>query len=147
MIHPGNARAVLAAGCLLGGMPEFCEYAYEACRHSITLDTIAPWLDFLTATSGSAHPVGSSAPGSGVSTPISPTGPPPPSIFGIYAERLRSDVFQFLVSALPSILGVAPGTTTPSSEEGRQTLLDVFARVPFDLFKSAVESPDFRIGE
>lgn len=153
LIHPGNARSILAAGCLLGGMADLCEYAYEACRQSITLDTIAPWLEFVNALTG--LPGGGSASSSGVSTPVSPGPPPPPpmSVFGLYAERMREDVFDFLVVQLPSMLGVSappPGTPAaappPESAGGRDTLLQIFARTPFELFKSAVESPAFQIG-
>lgn len=148
-IHVGNARAALAAGCLLGGMPEFCEHAYEACRHAISQQTVHQWLDFVAVTSGGGGGNGSQ-PDSGVSTPISatPVPPPPPSVFGIYAERLREDVFSFLVATLPGQLGVTPtpASPLPGGEAGRQALLDVFVRMPFELFKMAVESPDFRIG-
>jgi hypothetical protein len=151
-IHIGNARAALAAGCLLGGMPEFCEHAYDACRQAISPETVHQWLDFVAVAAGVGSANGSQ-PGSGVSTPITPTGnapppPPPPSVFGIYAERLREDVFSFLVSTLPVQLGVTPTPTSqlPGGEAGKQALLDIFVRMPFELFKMAVESPDFRIG-
>jgi hypothetical protein len=151
-IHPGNARGVLASGCLLGGMPELCDFAYEACRQSITLETIGQWLEFVNALSG---PANGSAPNSGMSTPVSPIPPPPTSVFGLYAQRMQEDVFHFLVVDLPQILGVSaasptsPAAATPVPEQsgGRDTLLQIFARVPFEIFKSAVESPAFQIGQ
>ncbi|OBZ75374.1 BTB/POZ domain-containing protein 2 [Grifola frondosa] len=83
-----------------------------------------------------------------------PLPPPRTAVFGSYADRLRRDVFQFLVVTLPHMLNVgsAATPTTPSADgsasadAGRDTLLQVFARVPFDLFKTAVESPTFQIG-
>ncbi|KDQ59503.1 hypothetical protein JAAARDRAFT_33073 [Jaapia argillacea MUCL 33604] len=141
LISPENARGVLAAGCLLGGMEDLCAYAYEACRQSITVDSINEWVDFVDTITMPRPSV------SGVSTPVEM--PPPTSIFGMYAQRLRDDVFNFLVATLPSMLGVstaAASTPPQTSQDGRETLLHVFSRVPFDLFKAAVESPTFQIG-
>lgn len=140
LIHSENARAVLAAGCLLGGMDDLCSYSYDACRQSITVDTITGWLDFADAIP---------SPSDGTSTPrLSPT-----SLFGQYAQRLKDDVFRFLVVTLPGILEVS--SPPPASSElsaspvrgsGRDTLLQIFSRVPFDMFKAAVESAAFHIG-
>ena len=145
-INPQNARAVLAAGCLLGGMDELCNYAYELCRQSITVENISTWLQFVDAVP---------APSDGTSTPVEQQ-PIPSSrtaIFGPFAHRLREDVWEFLVATLPQSLNVG-GLSTPisphpdgqPSDAGRDTLLQVFALVPFDMFKAAVESPAFHIG-
>ncbi|KAF4576447.1 hypothetical protein EYR36_004424 [Pleurotus pulmonarius] len=136
-IRPDNARAVLAAGCLLGGMEELCQYAYEACRQSLSVDNIGHWIEFI----GSLPP-----PSDGSTTPE----PLPTTIFGAYADRLREDVFHFLVVTLPEILDVR-GTSTPQTQQpqgpsGREVLLQIFSRVPFEIFKAAVESPTFQIG-
>lgn len=66
------------------------------------------------------------------------------SIFGPYGSRLRDDVFQFLVVALPEQLAVTNGTA--NSAATTKTLTDVYARLPFEYFKAAVESPEFPIG-
>lgn len=125
-MSPANARAVLAAGCLLGGMDDLCQYAYEMCRDSISLETLDEWLAFVNSLS---LPDGTSSPHE-VSMPHH------------YAPRLRSDVFDFLVVDLRAILEVQkPGSN------GRETLLHILARIPFDFFKSAIESPSFKIGE
>lgn len=136
MIQPGNARAVLAAGCLLGGMEDLCAYAYDVCRRSLSVETIDQWLQFVDTTPSS---------GDGTVTPDLPR----TSVFGLYAQRLRDDVFHFLVT-LPEVLENGPaqqdapsGTATP---DARDMLLQVYSRVPFELFKSAVESPTLRIG-
>ena len=61
-----------------------------------------------------------------------------------------------LVTRLPSILNVG-GMSTPvtpqpdanggaPSDAGRDTLLQIYARVPFDLFKAAVENRNFPLG-
>lgn len=144
-----NARAVLAAGCLLGGMDDLCSYAYQACRDAITPETISEWIEFvdtLPAPSGSANGGGSSSP-DGTASPASAStpGPQTQTIYGPYAQRLRGDVFHFLVVTLPTMLDVHGGTAGASGD-GRETLVRVFSRVPFDLFKNAMESPTFQIG-
>lgn len=145
-LRPENARAVLAAACLLGGMEDLCGYAYELCRQSINVENIAEWLEFVEAIP---------SPSDGTSTPIEPhqMSQNRTAVFGIYAQRLKDDVFHFLVVRLPAILNVGsqstpatPQTEGPASDAGRDTLLQIFARVPFDLFKTAVESPTFQIG-
>ncbi|KAJ4000055.1 hypothetical protein F5050DRAFT_694122 [Lentinula boryana] len=137
LIRPENARAVLAAGCMLGGMSDLCEFAYAICKRSISVDTIAPWLEFVDAIP---------SPSSGADTP----GPDlsPIRIFGPYVQRLRDDVFHFLVVTLPNILEIhaTPESIPTTPENGREILLQVFSRVPFDMFKAAIESPNFQIG-
>ncbi|KAH9926115.1 uncharacterized protein B0H18DRAFT_1211137 [Fomitopsis serialis] len=143
-INSQNAKAVLAAGCLLGGMDELCNYAYEICRQSIAVENISTWLQFVEAVP---------APSNGTSTPIDQMPPPRAAIFGPFAQRLREDVFDFLVVTLPQTLNVG-GLSTPisphpdgqPSDAGRDTLLQIFALIPFDMFKAAVESPTFQIG-
>lgn len=148
-LRPENARAVLAAACLLGGMDDLCGYAYELCRQSISIENIGEWLEFVEAVPSPAS--------DGSNTPVEPHQMQQPSrtaVFGPYAQRLREDVFHYLVVRLPSILNVgglsAPVTPQTDagapSDAGRDTLLQIYARVPFDLFKAAVESPTFQIG-
>jgi hypothetical protein len=136
LINPGNARGVLAAGCLLGGMDDLCAYSYETCKRTMNIDNIAEWLKFMD--------VGSSSNG------LSPTEMPSTSVFGLYAQRLRDHIFNYLVVTLPSVLEVHPTSpvesASPQSSSGRDTLLRVFSLVPFDTFKNAVESPTFQIG-
>jgi hypothetical protein len=138
LIRPENARGVLAAGCLLGGMDDLCNYTYDVCCRAINLDTIASWLALVDT-----------IPPDSAETPESP-----PSIFGCYAPRFRSDVLHFLIVTLPASLDsgdlLAPSrsdpASLPSTPSGRDTLLRVFSQTPFDIFKAAVESPAFQIG-
>lgn len=138
-------------------MHELCEHAYEACRQSITQGTIQEWLEFVESVSYTPPQNGSGSPQVNVQSITSTT-----SVFGPYAQRLRDDVLEYLVVTLPAALnilqrGPANGTVSPSSSEshppspqhgsGRDTLLDIFSRVPFDLFKTAIESPAFQIGK
>ena len=156
LIRPENARGVLAAGCMLGGMQELCECAYEACRQSITPTTINDWLEFVESVSYIPPQNDSASPPVNAQSITSTTG-----VFGPYAPRLRHDVLEYLVVTLPVALNIhqrapANGSVSPSPESpspssqfgpGRDALLDVFSRVPFDLFKAAVESPTFQIGK
>ncbi|KAI0713426.1 hypothetical protein C8Q76DRAFT_731379 [Earliella scabrosa] len=146
-IRPENARAVLAAGCLLGRMDDLCNYAYEICRQSIILDTLPSWLEFIDSIHTSSD---------GTSTPVvEQSQNMRAAVFGPYAQRLRDDVFNFLIVTLPNLVNFG-GQATPTTplpegasqpaDAGRDTLLQVFARVPFDLFKAAVESPTFQLG-
>ena len=46
IVHPGNARAVLATAVLFDGMPELAQHAYTVLRDSITAETaidLAHW--------------------------------------------------------------------------------------------------------
>jgi hypothetical protein len=114
-------------------MDELCGYSYEACRRSITVDTVGGWIEFVDTVSD----------GSG--TPSAPS----PSVFGLYAQRLRDNVFHFLVVTLPGLLEVHQASAVePSSHgaSGRDVLLQIYSRVPFEMFKAAIESPIFQIG-
>ncbi|KAH9923931.1 uncharacterized protein BXZ73DRAFT_50772 [Epithele typhae] len=150
-VRPENARSVLAAACFLGRMDDLCDYAYEMCRMSITLDSLPSWLEFLD----SVAPPSSD----GSSTPVVDQHKHMRmAVFGPYAQRLRDDIFNFLVVRLPTLVNfggqATPATpTTPHpdgssapADTGRETLLQVHARVPFELFKAAVESPSFNLG-
>ncbi|KAH6918997.1 hypothetical protein BKA70DRAFT_1417002 [Coprinopsis sp. MPI-PUGE-AT-0042] len=134
LIRPENARATLAAGCLLGGMEEFCQYAYEVCRRSLAVETIGSWLQFLETIPAPSND------GSATPSEVQPT------IFGPYAQKLRDDVFHFLVVTLPEVLEVRQPQSATEASGGRDVLLQVYAQVPFELFKTAVESPTFNIG-
>ena len=137
-------------------MQDLCEYAYEACRESITQRNINEWLEFVESVSYTPSQNGSGSPSANVQSITSST-----SVFGPYAQRLRHDVLEYLVVTLPAALNIhqrgpangpvspSPESPTPSSQDssGRDALLDIFSRVPFDLFKAAVESPTFQIGK
>lgn len=135
---------------MLGGMDDLCAYAYQACKDSITVETINEWINFVN-----------SLPSSSDGT-ASPPELPRTSIFGPYEAQLRNDVFHFLVVTLPTILDIhqvqqqqqqpqpqqqqSVKPANMNSGQGRETLLQIFSRVPFDFFKNAIESPMFQIG-
>lgn len=111
-------------------MEDLCTYAYEICKRSMNVQTISEWLKFLEPPTPSAADADA---------------PPSTSVFGPYAERLRTEIFNYLVVTLPNLLEVqAPAPTDGPS--GRDTLLQIFSLIPFDMFKAAVETPTFQIG-
>jgi len=137
LLNPHNARAVLAAACFLGGLPDLCSYAYDVCRNSISVETIDDWLTFVET----------------IPTPPEEGGPVdvPASVFGPYASQLRADVLHFLVTTLPQALHAfqtveGAAHTLNGRAPGLDSLLHVYARVPFDMFKQAVESSELPIG-
>ncbi|KAJ7694219.1 hypothetical protein B0H17DRAFT_1199466 [Mycena rosella] len=134
LIHEKNCRAVLASAHLLGGMDDLVSYSYDACRRSISVDNIGEWLQFIDTIP---------SPSDGTSSPdLTQT-----SIFGPYGPRLRDDVLDFLIVTLPQSLDIQPDPSSPKSGvNGRDILLQIFSRVPFDLFKTAIESRGFEIG-
>lgn len=122
-------------------MDELSNYAYQLCLQSLSPDTILDWLNFLEsipATDAQGHP-------------------DPSTVFGPYAKQLRQDILNFLTVSLPLTLSAFPpgelspispsGITTNDSTPGQEDLLRVYARLPFDLFKRALESPQFPLCE
>jgi hypothetical protein len=55
---------------------------------------------------------------------------------------------HFLVAELPLHLSAFPqhGGVQDATEDGIETLMQVYSCVPFDIFKKAIESPSLRIG-
>ena len=101
----------------------------------MSVETIGGWLEFVDTIPPQTD---------GTVTPELPS----TSIFGQYAQTLRDDVFHFLVVTLPEVLEVQRPHQDPSSgPSGRDVLLRIYSRVPFEMFKSAVESPTFLIGQ
>jgi len=126
LVKPRNALSVLASACLLGGMDDLAGIAFETARHTISLDSLPSWTALLEKTM-------------------------PQSVLGPYAQRLKDDVFAFLVSTLPNSLGAFPTYSHPerkleTGETGYQALLRIYSILPFDVFKHAVESPMFPVG-
>lgn len=118
-------------------MDDLSAYAYEVCRGAISPETLDDWLHFLeTIPSGSDTEMNQ-------------------SIFGPFTRRLRDDIFTYLIVTLPQILqvsssqqnGQTQGESQPVGDGGWNALLSVYSRLPFELFKDAVESPAFPISE
>ncbi|KAG8883570.1 hypothetical protein FRB98_003069 [Tulasnella sp. 332] len=141
-----NARSVLAAACLLGGMDDLCTASYEMCRDGISAENIHDWLHFLDEPSFPPSSASSSIPGT-------PT-PSAAAVLGPWGKRLREDVFSFLVMALPASLHAFPTQSqktavtdsAAAAEAGQDVLIRIYAVLPFDVFKHAVESPAFPVG-
>lgn len=100
----------------------------------MSVETIGLWLDFVDNVPSSAD---------GTTSPTMPS----TAVFGQYAQRMRDDVFHFLVVTLPEVLEVTKAQQdSVSGSGGRDALLQIYARVPFEMFRAAVESPTFSIG-
>lgn len=123
-LTPANARGVLAAACLLGGMDDLCNQAYHVARQSIGVDTISDWVDYVEnlprTDDTTSAPLGLSLQS---------------SILGPFATALRDEVFNFLIVRLPSELDL-------QGDEGRSVLLNVFAQLGECLQPSFVKSSD-----
>jgi len=137
LVSRENARSVLAAACLLGGMEALCNHAYQICRSSISVDTIEEWIVFIESIDSATTTTSEN----GSAPDLTPS-----SVYGPFAKRLRDDVFAFTVG-LPELLqAFHPQGAPPAENPGLEALLRVYSRLPFDFFKHAIESPSFPIG-
>jgi len=132
LVNPNNARSVVAAACLLGGMPELADIAFDSCRASISPSSIVDWVHFLESMPP-GHPPDA--------TPAYPQGQT--SVFGPYLAQFRELVYSYLMITLPNVL-----QAFAAGEEGSgwDELLSIYSQLPFDTLKHAVESPAFPAG-
>jgi hypothetical protein len=107
LVHcPSNARAVLAAGYFLGGMPALCHAAYAACRAALTLDS-------RVTLAGVPAPASAALLGAGSLRA---------DAFELYAARLCASLDAHVVCALPAPLELVPHP------------LDIFPSMWFETF-------------
>lgn len=112
-------------------MSELVEYAYLIWKQSLGQDNILDNVDWLGA--GPSPPSQRAQFGSlGREGGNAPNGWSTSNGGGDWTERLRADCLDFLIQTLPSDL---------SDVDAR--LLPVYSKLPFELFKLCVESPDF----
>lgn len=110
-----NARAVLATAYLFGS-PALVQRAYAVCSSSLSAENVGQYVNWLD------QRIPNSA-SNGFTTD-----------YGEYSQRLRSDIVNFLIRTLPGSVG-----------SNRQALVDAYAALPYELFKSCVESADLPI--
>lgn len=103
------------ATAYLFGSPALVQRAYAVCSSSLSADNVVQYVNWLDQRI--PHTANGFA-----------------ADYGEYSSRLRSDIVNFLIRTLPGNVG-------PKS----QALVDVYAALPYELFKSCVESPDFPI--
>lgn len=132
LVNPSNARSVVAAACLLGGMPELADIAFECCRASISASTIVDWVNFVESMPPPNPPD---------ATPTYPQGQT--SVFGPYLAQFRDLVYTYLIVTLPNVLQVF---TPVEDGSGWDELLSIYSQLPFETLKQAVESPAFPAG-
>ncbi|QRV86199.1 hypothetical protein RhiJN_14217 [Ceratobasidium sp. AG-Ba] len=129
LVNPGNARSVVAAACLLGGMPELAEIAFEYCRASISPSTIVDWVNFIESMPPGAPQDAAAAYPQGQTT-----------VFGPYLTQFRDLVYGYLIVTLPNALHTF---ASPEQGSGWDELLSVYTQLPFETLKHAIESPAF----
>lgn len=103
------------ATAYLFGSPALVQRAYAVCSSSLSADNVAQYVNWLD------QRIPNSANGFSAD-------------YGEYSQRLRSDIINFLIRTLPNSVG-----------SNRQALVDAYAALPYELFKSCVESPDLPI--
>ncbi|KAG8748002.1 hypothetical protein FRC10_009754 [Ceratobasidium sp. 414] len=128
LVNPGNARSVVAAACLLGGMPELADIAFDCCRASISPSTIVDWVNFVESMPPGPPPD---------ATPAYPQGQT--SVFGPYLEQFRDLVYGYLIVTLPNVLQAFAAGEQGS---GWDELLSVYSQLPFDMLKQAFAGSD-----
>ncbi|KAG9124146.1 hypothetical protein FRC07_012652 [Ceratobasidium sp. 392] len=132
LVNPSNARSIVAAACLLGGMPELADIAFDCCRASISPSTIVDWVNFVESMPPGPPPD---------ATPAYPQGQT--SVFGPYLAQFRDLVYGYLIVTLPNVL---QAFVAGEQGSGWDELLSVYSQLPFDTLKQAVESPAFPAG-
>ncbi|QRW27307.1 hypothetical protein RhiXN_01902 [Rhizoctonia solani] len=137
LVNPSNARSVVAAACLLGGMPELADLAFECCRASISASTIVDWVKFVESIPLPPTP----APTSDATPTNYPQGQT--SVFGPYLTQFRDLVYGYLIVTLPNVLHAF---AAPEEGNGWDELLGIYTQLPFDTLKQAIESPAFPAG-
>ncbi|KAK7054955.1 hypothetical protein VNI00_003418 [Paramarasmius palmivorus] len=70
----------------------------------------------------------------------------PPGYSDITHNVCVTTSFHFLVVSLPEVLEISSPSGPAQGTSNREVLLQIFSRVPFDMFKEAIESPNFQIG-
>lgn len=103
------------AAAYLFGSPALVQRAYAVCSSSLSADNVAQYVNWLD------QRIPNSANGFSAD-------------YGEYSQRLRSDIVNFLIRTLPNSVG-----------SNRQALIDAYAGLPYELFKSCVESADLPI--
>lgn len=121
-------------------MPDLEQRAYSVVAESISAANVGELIHWLSARIPSnGFTFGSNIPGA---PPITATDgwDTAPAMYGEWSTRLRHEVLDFLLRALPAQL-MADGTPLHTNPH----LLTAYAPLPFDLFKQVVESPELPI--
>ncbi|GAA5925793.1 hypothetical protein JCM1841_006318 [Sporobolomyces salmonicolor] len=155
LLTPENAPEVLATAAFLG-LDYLAALAYESCESSLRKATdpeeIDAWVRFIEREKGpaGAYPAGSSGSNSPLVLPGSPalSSDFPPSANGKtdsastpYEAKLRIGLLDRIVR-LPAEMGAfVPATAA----QNQPRLVDVLKRLPFELFKAAVEDSRFSV--
>ncbi|ODN97352.1 hypothetical protein L198_03915 [Cryptococcus wingfieldii CBS 7118] len=145
LVQPGNARAVLATAFLFGGMPELVHQAYLITRDSIDASNavdLVRWLEVSPELAMFAQQQPPKAANGVQSTEggISAWLDNPYPRYGEWTIRLKHDVLNYLLNDLPSRVVQEDKLATPDN-----ALVTTYSLLPYELFKSLVESSDLPI--
>ncbi|WVQ74493.1 hypothetical protein IAR50_004094 [Cryptococcus sp. DSM 104548] len=145
LIQPGNARAVLATAFLFGGMPELVHQAYFITRDSIDANNAVDLVHWLgvplePAMYGQQPPAKASNGVQSGEGGISAWLDNPYPRYGEWTVRLKHDVINYLLNDLPERVVQEGKLATPDN-----ALVATYSLLPYELFKSLVESPDLPI--
>nr|ODO02502.1 hypothetical protein L204_01238 [Cryptococcus depauperatus CBS 7855] len=146
LIHPNNARAVLATAFLFGGMPEVIHRSYLVIRDSLDASNVANLVHWLGSPSESSVMYGSKTTNgqtastkdgeNGISLWLDDSFPQ----YREWTVRLKHNVLDYLLRVLPEQVVQEGKLASPDS-----SLLIAYSHLPYDLFKSLVESSEFPI--
>ncbi|WVQ78754.1 hypothetical protein IAT38_000841 [Cryptococcus sp. DSM 104549] len=148
LVHPGNARSVLATAYLFGGMPELVHHAYYVSRDSLDASNVNDFVYWLGgAAEASSTMFGSVAVANGqeagqkngdgdVAAWLEEANP----LYGEWTVRLKHDVLDYLLRVLPEKVVEAGSLSSLENP-----LLIAYAHLPYALFKFCVESPNVPI--
>ncbi|OCF34685.1 hypothetical protein I316_03728 [Kwoniella heveanensis BCC8398] len=141
LINVHNARSVLSTSYLFGGVPELTHHAYTVIRSSFDPDNISEyvqWLSIDPALYGAEFRNGGAS--AGLTDIWSDTSSSGGGRYGDWTARLKQDVLEYLLHALPSQI-----MSDKSSLIADPRLLSVYSKLPYELFKSLIENPKLPI--
>jgi hypothetical protein len=154
-ITPGNVKGVFATAYYLQlhALSNYCcaEVASGSLKELRDAEAFASWFNFLDVGSrmmARSSQMNSSNGGStGANSPsLDLTGLVVEIPYGQLGKRLNDELMTRLIEHLPRELLATPdskGKGAIASANGLKTLIDILASVPFNIFKSALESSSF----
>ncbi|WVQ94718.1 hypothetical protein IAU59_001798 [Kwoniella sp. CBS 9459] len=140
LINVHNARSVLSTSYLFGGMPELTHHAYTVIRSSLETANVSEYIQWLNAGSGTDDAGFKKINGGVTESWNGGFGSSSEGRYGEWTGRLKQDVLDYLLRALPNqiVSENSPITTDPR-------LFSVYSKLPYELFKALIENPELPI--
>ncbi|WRT65547.1 uncharacterized protein IL334_002492 [Kwoniella shivajii] len=165
LIDATNARSILATAYLFGGIPELIHQSYTIIRSSINHENVVDHIHWLSQSpdllsngfrngnsngnvngngngngngSGNSTMYGSVQVSEGQATilGLNDNWENNKPRYGEWTNRLKNDVIDYIIHQLPSEF---PNLTSDP------TIISIFSKLPYELFKSIIESPEIPI--